>query len=196
MPFKSWIAEPPGTGGRVDVLIAAYYPPPTPFEQNPTWHAVNTRLNADVRMNIIPATDWRTKFATTMAGGDLPDIIHVYFGVPWTPNTVPFIRRRPRTSPRFSRVMPSRTTRTWRQFRPMPGRIRIRPLMASCISGPSTATYRGLSYFFKNTDIFDQEIGLATFRRTRRDFRKILEQLNVRNPIDGRSAISGRRPVI
>lgn len=62
------------------------------FEQNPTWHEVNRRLSADVRMNIIPATDWRTKFATTMAGGDLPDIIHVYFGLRWTPNTVPFIK--------------------------------------------------------------------------------------------------------
>src|SRR5215813_5720249 len=50
------------------------------YEHNPTWQEVNRRLNADLRMNIIPATDWRTKFATVMAGGDLPDIIHIYFG--------------------------------------------------------------------------------------------------------------------
>src|SRR5436190_114217 len=38
--FKSWSKEPPGTGGRVDVYIIAAYPPPTPFDQNPTWQAV------------------------------------------------------------------------------------------------------------------------------------------------------------
>ena len=35
----------------VDVAIATYYPPPTPFEQNATWHEVNKRLNANVQMN-------------------------------------------------------------------------------------------------------------------------------------------------
>src|SRR5689334_21795355 len=40
-PFKSWTKEPPGSGSRVDVLIAAYYPTPTAYDQNPTWHEVN-----------------------------------------------------------------------------------------------------------------------------------------------------------
>src|SRR5579884_3386536 len=84
-PFKA-NQSAPGAGSTINVLIAAYFPVPTPYEQNPTWQAVNQQLNADVRMNIIPASDYRTKFATTMASDDLPDIMHLYFGYSVAPN--------------------------------------------------------------------------------------------------------------
>jgi hypothetical protein len=45
-PYKSWTKEPPGTGSTVNVYAIAYYPPPTPYDQNPTWHEVNKQLNA------------------------------------------------------------------------------------------------------------------------------------------------------
>ena len=70
----------------INVLIAAYFPVPTPYDQNPTWQAINKQLNADVRMNIIPTADYRTKFATTIASDDLPDIMHIYFGYSLAPN--------------------------------------------------------------------------------------------------------------
>jgi putative aldouronate transport system substrate-binding protein len=177
-PFQSWTGDPPGTGGRVDVLIAAYYPPPTPFEQNPTWQQVNKRLNADVRMNIIPSTDWRTKFATTMAGGDLPDVIHVYFGVPWTPNTVPFIKAQAadltpflagdaiKDYPNLAAI----PTYAWQNsFSAIDGKL---------YQWPIHRYLPGLSYFFKNTDIYDQEIGAGYVPKDAQDLRKIMEQLN------------------
>src|SRR5437016_5429758 len=44
-PIKA-IAEKPGAGGTVNILNRAYFPPPTPFEQNPTWQEVNRQINA------------------------------------------------------------------------------------------------------------------------------------------------------
>src|SRR5262249_52346946 len=50
-PAKAWTREPPGTGSTVNIFCVAYYPPSTPFEQNPTWHEVNRQLNANVQFS-------------------------------------------------------------------------------------------------------------------------------------------------
>src|SRR5215207_5747779 len=52
-PFKANQATP-GAASTINVLVTAYFPPPTPHEQNATWQTVNKQLNADVRMNIVP----------------------------------------------------------------------------------------------------------------------------------------------
>ena len=49
--------------------------PPTPFDQNQAWQAVNKELNADVQFTIIAQADYLTKLATVMAGNDLPDVM-------------------------------------------------------------------------------------------------------------------------
>src|SRR5436190_5582760 len=43
----------PGAGSNLNVLIAAYFPPPAIRDINPTWQAVEKQLNATVNMNII-----------------------------------------------------------------------------------------------------------------------------------------------
>ena len=185
--FKAWTREPPGSGGRVDVAIAAYYPPPAPFEQNPTWHEVNKRLNADIQMNIIPASDWRTKFSTIMAGGDLPDIIHVYFGIAWTPNTVPFIKAQaadltPYLAGDAIKDYPNLAaipTYAWQNSNSV--------LDGKLYQWPIHRYLPGLAYFFRNTDIYDKEIGADYVPRDAADFRKVLEQLN--RPQENRWAI-------
>src|ERR1051326_3886211 len=63
-PPKSWTKEPPGTGGKVTAFVATYYPPPTPFVQNPTWHAVNQALNAAFQMDLVAGPDYPAKLAT------------------------------------------------------------------------------------------------------------------------------------
>lgn len=177
-PFKSWTKEPPGRGGPVNVAIAAYYPPPTPYEQNSTWHAVNQQLNAEVRMNIIPATDWRVKFSAIMASGDLPDIIHIYFGVRWTPNTVPFIKAQaadltPYLAGDAIKAYPNLAaipTYAWQNS--------LSSIDGALYQWPIHRYLPGLSYFFKNTDIYDKEIGADYVPKDAQDFRKVLEQLN------------------
>jgi putative aldouronate transport system substrate-binding protein len=80
-PYQSWTKSPPGTGSTVNVYAIAYYPPPTPYDQNPTWHEVNKQLNANVQMTIFAGADNRVKFPTIMAGNDLPDIMHIFLGI-------------------------------------------------------------------------------------------------------------------
>ena len=90
-PFKA-VQEKPGAGSNVNVLIAQYFPPPTPFDQNASWQAVNNELNANVQMNMVAGTDYRTKFTTTIAGDDLPDIMHIWFGYTLAPNLPAFFK--------------------------------------------------------------------------------------------------------
>lgn len=186
-PFKSWTKEAPGTGSRVDVLIAAYYPTPTPYEQNPTWHEINKQLNADVRMNIVPASDWRTKFQASMGSGDLPDIIHIYFGLRWTPNTVGFIKSQ---AADLTPYLAGDAIRDYPNLAAIPNYAWVNS--QSVIDGalyqwPIHRYLPGLSYFFKNTDIYDKEIGADYVPKDAADFRKVLEQLN--RPQENRWAI-------
>ena len=177
-PFKSWTKEPPGKGGPVDVGIAAYYPPPTPYDQNPTWHEVNKRLNAEVRMNIIPATDWRTKFAAIMASGELPDIVHIYFGVRWTANTVPFIKAQ---AADLTPYLAGDAIKDYPNLAAIPTYAWKNSLSAidgALYQWPIHRYLPGLSYFFKNTDIYDKEIGADYVPKDAQDLRKVLEQLN------------------
>ena len=88
-PVKALPAQPPGAGGTINVFIAAYYPPPTPFDQNRAWQEVNKQLGATVQMNIIPFAEFNPKLATLMAGGDLPDIIHLVGGANAMVNSLP-----------------------------------------------------------------------------------------------------------
>src|SRR5579859_6919556 len=91
---KSWTKDPPGMGSNVDVFMVAYYPPSTPFEDNPTWHEVNRQLNANVQFNTVRSADYPVKIGTIMAGNDLPDIMHIYNGISAAPNLPDFFKAR------------------------------------------------------------------------------------------------------
>ncbi|MBV9595222.1 MAG: hypothetical protein JOZ87_00050 [Chloroflexi bacterium] len=91
-PPKSWNKAAPGAGSTVNVFMVAYYPQPTPYDQNPTWHAVNTQLNANVQMSLVTGADYAVKIGTIMAGNDLPDIMHIYNGIGAAPNLPEFFK--------------------------------------------------------------------------------------------------------
>ena len=76
-PPKSWTGGPPGNGGTLNVFMAAYYPAPTPRDQNATWKEVEKALNSTVNMTIIPNADYSTRLQVVIAGSDLPDLIHI-----------------------------------------------------------------------------------------------------------------------
>ena len=76
-PVKA-IADPPGTGGNVNIMSIQLFPPPTPLDQNPAWQAVNKALNANVNFQIVTSADYPVKLGTVMAGSDLPDMIYMY----------------------------------------------------------------------------------------------------------------------
>lgn len=78
------VTSPPGNGGTITALTIGLFPPPTPFEQNPAWQAVNKALNANVQFSIVPQSEYPAKLGVTMAGGDLPDLMFFWANAPAT----------------------------------------------------------------------------------------------------------------
>ena len=75
-PVKAMTGPPPGLGSKILAYTNNSAPaPPTPFEQNQAWQAVNKELNAEVSYTIIAQADYNAKLATVMAGNDLPDVM-------------------------------------------------------------------------------------------------------------------------
>jgi putative aldouronate transport system substrate-binding protein len=77
-PVTALPADPPGTGGNVSIMSIQLFPPPTVYDQNPAWQAVNKALNATVKYEIVTSADYPVKLGTVMAGNDLPDLLYMY----------------------------------------------------------------------------------------------------------------------
>jgi putative aldouronate transport system substrate-binding protein len=68
------VAEPPGKGGDVSAFTQTAGTVPPAVDQNAAWQAVNKALNANMLVQLVPASDYEAKTATTMASNDLPDL--------------------------------------------------------------------------------------------------------------------------
>jgi putative aldouronate transport system substrate-binding protein len=77
-PVKS-ITGDVGQGSTVTAMTIGLFPPPTPYENNPAWQAINKELNVDFKMNIVAPGDYTPKLATVMAGNDMPDLLFFYY---------------------------------------------------------------------------------------------------------------------
>jgi putative aldouronate transport system substrate-binding protein len=69
------VSQMPGLGGDVTVFNQTVGALPPPADQNPAWQEINKQLNANMKIDIVINTDYYTRIATVMAGGDLPDLI-------------------------------------------------------------------------------------------------------------------------
>jgi len=181
----------PGAGGPVNVMVAAYFPSPTPYDLNPTWQAINKALNADVKMAITPGADYRTKFATMMAGEDLPDIMHVFFGYSVAPNLPAFFKSKcadltPYLSGDAAKDYPylaALPTPAWKNsVSVVDGQLFLIPIHRQMTSIPPQA-----GNFFKNDSMWDPVIGKDYVPKDADDFKKVLTQLN--RPQENRWAI-------
>jgi putative aldouronate transport system substrate-binding protein len=74
--FKA-VPQTPAVGGEISVQTWTQTPPPPPIEQNSFWQELNKRVGATLKINIVPQSDYQAKLATTLAGGDLPDILYI-----------------------------------------------------------------------------------------------------------------------
>jgi putative aldouronate transport system substrate-binding protein len=70
-----------GSGSTVTSMTIGLFPPPTPYESNPAWQAINKQLNVDFKMNIVAPGDYVAKLATLMAGSDMPDLLFFYYNL-------------------------------------------------------------------------------------------------------------------
>jgi putative aldouronate transport system substrate-binding protein len=73
-PVKAFDGAP-GDGGPISAFVLTGSPVPPALPQNPFWQELNKRMNVDLRLTIVPNADMATKFATLVAGDDLPDIM-------------------------------------------------------------------------------------------------------------------------
>jgi putative aldouronate transport system substrate-binding protein len=177
--FKSWNKAAPGAGSTVNVFINGYYPLPTPFDQNPTWQEVNKQLNANMQMNIVPAGgDGRLRLQTMMAGDDLTDIIHLFGGMMAAPNLPDFIKAKcadltPYLAGDAIKDYPNLAaipTYAWQKSNSVvDGKLYMWPIHRYL---------PGLSYFFKNSNIYDKVIGANYVPKDAEDLKKVMQQLN------------------
>jgi putative aldouronate transport system substrate-binding protein len=171
----------PGAGSSFNILIAAYFPPPTAREQNPTWQAVEKQLNATMNMNILAPSDYRLKFPTVMSSDDLPDIMHIYFGYSIAPNLPDFFKAKcadlsPYLSGDAAKDYPylaSIPTAAWKNaITAVNGGLYLIPIHRPMFS---VAPQGG--NFFRNIDMWDPELGQGYTPTSADDFKRALQQL-------------------
>jgi putative aldouronate transport system substrate-binding protein len=181
-PFKA-TQSPPGAGGTVNALMAAYYPPPTPYDLNPTWQEINRQLNANVQLNIIPGPDFRTKLATVMGSDDLPDIIHLFQGWSAGQNLPAFLKAKcadltPYLAGDAAKDYPylaAIPSYAWKNsISAIDGQLFLIPIHRQLPTYPGA----GGGYFFVNSDIWDAEVGAKYNPKNADDFKRVLLQLN------------------
>jgi putative aldouronate transport system substrate-binding protein len=65
-----------GDGSDVTAVVITYGAPPKPVEANQFWQAINSALNINLKVVVVPDAEYGQKMTTLMASGDdLPDII-------------------------------------------------------------------------------------------------------------------------
>lgn len=71
-------STPITAGGEVNVMTWNVTGPIAPLESNTAWQEINKQLGATINLvNNVSNSDYRTKLATVVAGGDLPDTIYI-----------------------------------------------------------------------------------------------------------------------
>jgi putative aldouronate transport system substrate-binding protein len=201
---KSWTKAPPGTGSTVTVLSQARgvgaSTPPTPFDQNPAWKEVNRQLNANVQFTVTPAADYPAKLAAVMSGSDLPDIILFQGGLGNTNATSSTAGASSTTN------LPAFLEHSMADLTPYLGGDSVKdyPNLAAiptfawknsgCVYNGKiymwpVERYRPLNMLFRNTDIWDKEIGANYVPTDAADFKRVLQQLT--RPADDRYGIVG-----
>jgi putative aldouronate transport system substrate-binding protein len=75
-PVKA-VAQTPGSGGDVDVMVWNPGGAFAPLDQSAMWQAINKAVGANLKPNAVPLADYQTKLATVIAGGSLPDTIYL-----------------------------------------------------------------------------------------------------------------------
>lgn len=74
-PYKS-STSPPGKGGKVTAFQITYDPPTPGRDQNQYWQELEKRMNVSpYEVTLAPSANYDEKFAATIAGGDIPDLV-------------------------------------------------------------------------------------------------------------------------
>lgn len=78
-PFQS-VEETPGDGSTVKMLTLSYRPPVPGRDDNQYWQELEARLGVTWEADMVPIDTYNERIATTLAGGDLPDLFFLLPG--------------------------------------------------------------------------------------------------------------------
>jgi putative aldouronate transport system substrate-binding protein len=189
-PVKSWTGNPPSSNGTLNVLVPAYYPVPTPRDSNSTWKAVEQALGSTVNMTIVAMADYPTRLQVVMAGNDLPDVIHVV-GTVQSLIGDQFVQSQ---SADLTPFLGGDAAKDYPNLAAIPGYSYKGSggVFGNRLYGIPIHRYLPAFWFFRNSDIWDAEIGADTAPKDADDFKKILQQLN--RPQENRFAIGNVGP--
>ncbi|MVA76426.1 extracellular solute-binding protein [Auraticoccus sp. F435] len=76
------VPETPGRGGSVSGMANIYYAVPPGPDRNTYWQGLNERLGTNLELQMVSNADYQQKFATTIAGNELPDMLQTPNGSP------------------------------------------------------------------------------------------------------------------
>jgi putative aldouronate transport system substrate-binding protein len=83
-PVKA-ISEVPGDGKPITFMTNIPGAIPPSVDKNQFWQELNKRLGSELQISMASNDEYNDKFATRIAGGDLPDILNVPPGTPQIP---------------------------------------------------------------------------------------------------------------
>ena len=86
------VTQPVGKGEDVNAMVYTINAAPTPLEQNVAWQQVNKELGVNLKIPVINLSDYPAKFATTLAGGQIPDILGLAPGAAPFPGMPEFLQ--------------------------------------------------------------------------------------------------------
>lgn len=69
--------QAPGDGKPVTAIVPTSFGAPPPLAANPYWQELNRRVGSDLQISVTPSADYNAKFATSVAGDQLPDWFNV-----------------------------------------------------------------------------------------------------------------------
>ncbi len=186
-PVRS-VAEVPGQGSTFNAMTIGLFPPPTPFEQNPAWQAVNKALNANIQFTIVPQSEYPAKMGVLVAGGDLADFTFFFGGnaIASVPGLPQFLQSQmadltPYLAGDAVKDYPNLAatpTFAWRNT----GSVYADKVLM--VPKPS---YTPGFVFVKNTTMWDKDIGKDVHPTSADDFRRMLKELT--HPQEGRWGI-------
>lgn len=67
----------PGDGKPITAMASIWSPAPPGLPENLAWQHLNDQLGSEFQFQAVPAADYKARFATTIAGGDLPSMIEL-----------------------------------------------------------------------------------------------------------------------
>ncbi|WP_157987618.1 extracellular solute-binding protein [Jiangella endophytica] len=75
---RKWVySKPPLNGDLVRVQTYTSDPVAPPLEKNVMWQAINEAAGGEIDVLYTPSADYPQRFATLIAGGDLPDMVSI-----------------------------------------------------------------------------------------------------------------------